>query len=678
MKEWNVHVVALLVVVFFGAFCASVSAEGSGGQDSEVMELDAIVVTPARYAEYPYNLNSNVSVITAQEIEDSGARSVQEAIKCEPGIIIGGFADNPKNSAIDIRGYGDSGMVNYLVLIDGRRINQIDLSGADMSQIDVNSIDRIEIVRGARNVLYGDNATGGVINIITKKGGKGHHVSFSQQIGSYQARKEYVSAYGGEDILDYFVSYSDDFTEGYRSNNRYEADDAMGNFTFTPGDDIEAYFAFSYHRDWYGQPGALYNTNIENNGRRISRFPDSKADTEDYFITFDPRKRYEIDGGEVSISSPLTYRSRKARSRSVSTKVYTSRHFIDSFDWSPKVEWETILMGGLGKNKLIVGVDYFHALDSFGSGDVTLTESKADITKDMFGVYLSDNLILEERFIVSGGVRTEWTKYIFDQGQPVPSKDMKSPIGLAFDGGLGYKYNDSSRVYFNYARSYRNPATDEFFQSAYEFDAVKVPASLNTSLKQQVGNNYEIGISDRTFEPFELSADYYIIDNKNEIYYDPDDYLNRNYHHTVHHGLELSAGTVISDRVEIGLGYTLQRSYFDGGKFDNKNIPLVPENKLSARIGLKRWKGLAADLIMNFVGARYAANDQSNSAPELKQYLTLDANVSYEWKAIRIFFSAKNILNERYNSSGTKGLLGSIAVYPAPESNFEFGVSLEF
>ena len=77
------------------------------------------------------------------------------------GIIFG------KTAQVDIRGFGDTSVSNTLVLVDGRRTNQIDISGVDWAQIDVNSIDRIEVTRGGQSVLYGDNAAGGVINIIT-------------------------------------------------------------------------------------------------------------------------------------------------------------------------------------------------------------------------------------------------------------------------------------------------------------------------------------------------------------------------------------------------------------------------------------------------------------------------------------------------------------------------------
>src|SRR5258705_13212720 len=111
------------------------------------------------------------TVITAEEIAHSPAQTLQEIIAETPGVqltsLFGGV--NGAKTSVDLRGFGAFATSNTLVLINGRRLNDVDMAGVDFSTIPRDSIGRIEITRGNSGaVLYGDNAIGGVINIVLK------------------------------------------------------------------------------------------------------------------------------------------------------------------------------------------------------------------------------------------------------------------------------------------------------------------------------------------------------------------------------------------------------------------------------------------------------------------------------------------------------------------------------
>src|SRR4030043_232451 len=112
---------------------------------------------------------ANVTVITREEIEKSNSQTVIDLVRTEVGVVVRDYYGTGKTASVDIRGFGETGPLNTLVLVDGRRVNEIDLSGVDWTQIPLDQIERIEILRGPGSVLYGDNAVGGVINIITRK-----------------------------------------------------------------------------------------------------------------------------------------------------------------------------------------------------------------------------------------------------------------------------------------------------------------------------------------------------------------------------------------------------------------------------------------------------------------------------------------------------------------------------
>src|SRR4030043_625099 len=151
-----------LITFYFLLFTLSFAAEE--------IKLEEVVVTATRYEEQPSKVSSNITVITEKDINSSSAQNIPELLRTEIGIQVNDITGNRRNYTVDLRGFGETASLNTLVLVDGRRINQPDLSGVDWTEIPLERVKRIEIIRGGRgSILYGDNTTGGVINIIKKK-----------------------------------------------------------------------------------------------------------------------------------------------------------------------------------------------------------------------------------------------------------------------------------------------------------------------------------------------------------------------------------------------------------------------------------------------------------------------------------------------------------------------------
>ena len=138
-------------------------------QADDFGNLSPIVVQASRSDDTAGGMNKDVSIITSGDIANSPAKDLPELLNTLPGVNAEALS-GIKYTQIDMGGFGETSMSNVLVLVDGRRLNEPDLSGPDLSLIDLNSIDHIEVIQGAGTVLYGDNASGGVINIVTKKG----------------------------------------------------------------------------------------------------------------------------------------------------------------------------------------------------------------------------------------------------------------------------------------------------------------------------------------------------------------------------------------------------------------------------------------------------------------------------------------------------------------------------
>jgi len=208
--------------------CAVTSSAHATTEDSS---LETVIVTGSRFEQTYADKPLNVSIITRETINKSSALTIPELLSQQAGISARDlFGNNAALATVDLRGFGAAAGQNTLILLDGRRITNADLSGVQWSAIPLASIERIEIMRGSGAVLYGDGATSGVINIITKSPTQ---VDKTGQIivkaGSYgmtevQANANYFSGKAGIDFTaNQLVS------DGYRANNRNEQTNVQAN-----------------------------------------------------------------------------------------------------------------------------------------------------------------------------------------------------------------------------------------------------------------------------------------------------------------------------------------------------------------------------------------------------------------------------------------------------------------
>ncbi|NQT95075.1 MAG: TonB-dependent receptor [Candidatus Omnitrophica bacterium] len=698
----------LFIIIGLIICCVNISI----AEEEKAVELEPIVITPWRAGEELSDVSRNVTVITKEEIASSSANFLPDLIQDKSGVVVSNYFGNPKGVVVDVRGFGESSVSNVLVLVDGRRTNQVDLSGADWAQIDINAIERVEIVRGPSTVLYGDNATGGVINIITKRGTTDKpSITLAAESGSYQYYKAYANLSGvyksstvGKDSVpgvyaDYFFSYSNQDTTGYRANNDYWANDYFGSLMLRLSDVFELALSSGYHRDHYGMPGALYwNGNqwvldpkgINQIGRAGTVFSDDKGFTSDYFVTAEPKGIFFFAGNEINLSVFSSMRERRSKGLSVpepdawsAPSEYETSHHIITYELRPKIE-TSLLWKGID-NKLIIGTDYFHAKDDVLSGNrLNAQQDETDIYKETLGFYVHDNIKISDRLLLNAGGRLEWADYTFNQKRLIPNHETRDLTVEAFNFGGGYKYNKRSQVYADVSKSYRLPNTEEYYQNKFLNTWLWPPVvqgGLNTNITRQKAMNYEVGIKDLTFKGIGINANAFLMDIENEIYYDPSSMLNTNYDKkTCHRGIEIEAQLKFLDgRLRPFGNWVLQESYFKDGDYKDNQIPLVPRNKISAGVTISPIKNLDWTVSLNHVGSRYKISDQKNLAAKLKDYTIVDTKLSYTYKYLNIWGALKNVFDKEYFAYGVTNSTGTAETfYPAPEMRVEWGASMTF
>lgn len=644
---------------------------------AEDIDLERIIVTPYRYDEKIQKAPFALNVITSEQIKSSNAQTIPDILKSQTGLIVRDWYGNGTKTSVDLRGFGELSALNVLVLVDGRRVNEVDLSGVDWTQIPLNQVESIEIMRGSGSVLYGDNAAAGVINIKTKKGQGKPKWEIDTEVGSYDLNKQKVSFDGAEDNLSYFFSGSRDSTHGYRKNSYYKASDFGSRITYKAEPDMSLRFNAGLHNSDFGLPGELSDVDLQSMSRRSSKYGDDHALDRDYYFDIGSTKVFQ-GWGDFDID--FSFRRRETDTFWL---VFfggfgnpISKNRIDTFGITPKFVVDKKL--SRHENKLIFGFDYYRAdyiCDNYDYSDAL--QNFTDINKISTGYYLQDEIALLKELYLLGGYRYEKAKYEFDYNNISGSDPLDKDVNIskkAFNSGLVYRYQQDSSLFLNVSRSFRFPVTDEY--------SITWPIhSVNTDLKPQDAKNYEIGIKHR-FNP-DLKADltFFRMDIENELYYDYASYSNKNYDKTRHEGLEFAFDAMILKRVGLFGNYTYTKALFKGGLYDKKTIPLVPRNKSSAGIKYQLSDKIIFNLLTNYVGERYFINDQGNSLSRLNGYFTADTNISYTYKDLTVTFGINNILNKKYSEYATCDTvftIGKKVYYPAPERNFMLKINYKF
>jgi outer membrane receptor protein involved in Fe transport len=628
--------------------------------------MGEVVVTASREKEEVTKVPAHVTVISAKDIENSTAQNVPEVLR-SAGIHVIDVGGNQRNYNVDLRGFGESSPQNALLLVDGRRVNLPDLSGPDWNLVPIERIERIEVVRGGRgSVLYGDNATAGVINIITKEGAKTAG-SVTAAFGSYDTFKTAASLSGALGILGYDFSASYFDTHGYRDNSNSDVKDLGTNLWLDPSDRVRLHLSAGHHYDDTRNPGALLDSAL-NAG--VSR----KSTT--HPLDFDKVKDYYIKAGaEVSILSndlfklEASWRDRDKESYgtySGGLYWFDADTQSDILTISPQLIFKEDF-GGIS-NTITFGVDYSQAeqeYDSTGtSGDI-----KAKLEKINSGYFIHDDLNLDNNISLSGGYRYDRAEFKYR-----PANVRKRKLDEeAFDVGINYAFNKVSHIYASFNRAFRYPVLDEQFSYLY--------SSVNTSVEPQTSDNYEVGGSIEVAGGLRILANFFRIATEDEIYFNPVSYLNENMEDdTIRQGAELGLDWQLH-ALRMGATYTYTETEFDDGLYAGNEVPYVPRHQGTAYINYAFNSGLFIGLDANYIGRRYLISDFENLFDKAESYALVNAKIKYDWRWLTFFANLNNIFDKEYSAySGLsyEAFPAEPGSYPSPGFNVLAGVTARF
>jgi iron complex outermembrane receptor protein len=635
----------------------------------EKISVGEVVVTATRYEEQVIDVPANVTVITEKDIRNSNAQNIPDLLRGEPGVQVNDITGNRRAYTVDLRGFGETAALNTLVLVDGRRINQADLSGVDWMAIPLERVSRIEIVRGGRgSVLYGDNATGGVINIITKEGGKELHAGAELAGGSYGTFR--TNVYAGGSLKDLSLRLTGNYltSDGYRDNSKTETKDLGLNAGYYVNDYLKLDFSGGYHRDHTGLPGALKESDFTAGASRTdSKFPQDFSETEDYYFQFRPEV-YFSDDSVFALGMSLRRRDFLSFS-SGDWGNFLGDSEITTSALSPQV----VLKKRIGqiKNSVTAGFDYQKTdndilNDSLFFGE--RTTGMFTLKKEDYGYYVHDEIGAADLIHLSGGYRYDRAKFSFSPSTP----DGITMSRNVYTAGINYIYFDRSYAYFSYSRSFRYPLLDELY-SFYT-------NTINTDLLPQTSDDYEFGARHYFSDSFIGHVSLFRVDTDREIFFNPGTYQNENLDGmSRREGVEVSLDAKVVNWLTLRGSYTFTRAKIEEGAFEGKNVPNVPKHKAAADLKCAITREATAILTGLYVGERPFISDFANDFSSQQGYFLLNAKFIYRWKSLKAFVDINNLTDKEYSEYGVIGGFPlEKAYYPSPKRNFLVGLSIDF
>ncbi|TSA07675.1 MAG: TonB-dependent receptor [Deltaproteobacteria bacterium] len=638
----------------------------SPAEETAKETLDEIVVTATRYDRPLSTVPADIQVITRKNIDSSSATTIPDVLRDLGGLTIRDFSGDGTQASVDIRGFGDGSTLRTLVLVDGRRINLMDQSTIKWLQIPLDRVERIEVIKGPGSVLYGDNAVGGVINIITRQGQGKPKLETGLQYGSYDRFGGKALLNGQADGFSYFLNGSYNESSGYRENSGFRAKDAGLDLGYDLNPLIHLSLSTGHHDGDFSLPGSLTEAQMAADRRQSVglKKQDRAAITNDFASAgaiFSLPKRGELDLN-------LLYRYHTHDSRMVSWDSFFDAD-IDTIGFTPKYVLEHEIAGQ--KNKIVLGIDVYN----IESDKRTLTAAGVETTqlkvgKDSVGYYLQDDISPWDNVVLSLGYRYERVKFsFFDKtiatGTVNEDRALKEKQEAA-SLGLSYLYGKDSSVFARFDKTYRYPASDEYFTWG----------TLLPDLRPEHGYSYEAGIRHSITPKSRIGLTAFLLNMEDEIDYNADTFQNENLDDTRHQGFELSGETAIRSDIVVFGSYTYTDVEFTSGVHEGHKLPLVPQNKIVAGVRCPLPMGFAFNLTARYTGKRYFGGDKDNQYDKMDDYTTVDMKVSWRWKSLDAFLSVNNIFDKEYAELGYN--YGTATYYPMPERNFLAGVSYTF
>lgn len=627
----------------------------SFAQTQEDKVLPTVVVTASRFANDPAFAPIGASIITAEEIRSAGIDNVNLAVRKLGGVYGRQSLNGTQDFDLDLRGFGANSNQNMVVMVDGIRLSENELAVALLSSISIDTVDRIEIIRGGSSVLYGDGATGGVVHVITKRGAAtGTHGSVIAQIGQFNHREGRASVSKGWDGFSLDANVSKMQTDNYRDNNAVKQENFGGGLQWTSTEGRFGIRADAARQD-SGLPGALTLAEFEANPRQTLKPNDFASIDTDRYTAFIERR---FGGWEAA--AELSHREKKATAffddYAFHLFPYASTTNSKQSQFSPRIR-NVHTANGL-VNELVAGMDFIHwdlaNVNSF---------SRSDVEQRSKAIYVRDEVKWGNARIATGVRHEKFDKSSdghYDVSQSVNAWELQG----------SYAVTPLVTLFAKAGQSYRIPTADENAFTLNPDQPLKPQKSHDLELGGGFGNKAH-KISVKLFQ-HRLS---------NEIFFDPTVNFgfgaNVNLDPTRRRGIEIEGSTILAPAWMLSAQWQHVNATITDGLNEGNEMVLVPRNVLTTRLSWLPAKGHSASFGVQWVDEQRYGNDFDNAScsSRIPSYTVLDARYARRLGQWELAVTGENLGDKQYFNQAFGCRSG---IYPSPGRQLKFSARYDF
>lgn len=604
--------------------------------------LEDMVVTATRTESKMVDVPVNTTVISAEKIADRHYLDVADALKDVPGatVLDTGVGAGEKKVVLN----GDD---RVLVLVDGKRVN-FDMGAAsgrssyDLKMLpDVSLIERVEVIKGHGGALYGSDAVGGVVNIITKKMNHSYG-KVSMGFGSHQARDAkamYTIKEGKTGVMVAASKYkqgyykykdvADKTTKRWNMDSDYENEKVSLKLAQELTDTSNLEFDYNYTKTDGNVPYGYATTQ-------------SDKKTNNFGLKYDWLLN-DKDAGYVQ----LYYNKYK----------FLSYSTIEEKDKGFEVQQAVTTSDN---NKLVVGASYRNAE---ASNDGRNYAAKYNEKINNKAIFVSDQWEFTPSWTLDTGVR-------YDKHSTAGSK-------TTWSAGLNKKFDENSHAYFNWGQVFKAPTLDDLYYNASGMYG-------NPNLKAEKGDTWTIGYGTKIADKTDVNISYFQSDLEDAIkwvYIGNSKSEARNIDHQKKNGIEISVNHELNNNWDLEASYThvrVRNDNNDGNGYVRDTSYLPNMYRFGVRYHDDLWN---ADLFLRGGSGAdtsgYLYYGSYNQKYVDSNYVTLDMSVSYKAsKDLSFYAKGYNLLNKAYAESA--GAVNYAYSYPAQGRRFIIGAEYTF